>query len=111
MRHRLVGAKMRRDGVAMCFSSIGETPAEPASKKAVTSPTALQTLRLTDARQKKSLKNIVLKAVIKSLAATDSLTLLRAVPLAMRGLTSEFGMGSGIPLSLLPPSKTILSLF
>ena len=41
----------------------------------------------------------------KSLAATYSPTLLRAVPLAMRGLTSEFGMGSGISLSLLPPSK------
>lgn len=41
----------------------------------------------------------------KSLAATYSPTLLRAVPLAMKGLTSEFGMGSGISPSLLPPGK------
>ncbi len=36
----------------------------------------------------------------KSLAATYSSILLSTVPLAMKGLTSEFGMGSGIPPSL-----------
>ena len=41
----------------------------------------------------------------KSLATTYSPTLLCAVPSAMKGLTSEFGMGSGISPSLLPPSK------
>jgi hypothetical protein len=43
----------------------------------------------------------------KSLAATYSSTLLCAVPSAMKGLTSEFGMGSGVSLSLLPPSKNL----
>jgi hypothetical protein len=36
----------------------------------------------------------------KSLAATYSPTLLCAVPSAMKGLTSEFGMESGISPSL-----------
>ena len=48
--------------------------------------------------------------VKKSLAATYSPTLLCAVPSAMKGLTSEFGMGSGISLSLLPPSKNLVNL-
>lgn len=43
----------------------------------------------------------------KNLAAPYSPTLLRAVPSAMRGLTSEFGMGSGVPPSPLPPSKIV----
>jgi hypothetical protein len=43
----------------------------------------------------------------KNLAATYSPTLLRAVPSAIKGLTSEFGMGSGISPSLLPPGQTI----
>ncbi len=43
---------------------------------------------------------------IKSLATTYSPTLLGAVPSAMKGLTSEFGMGSGVPPSLKSPSKT-----
>ena len=38
-------------------------------------------------------------------AATYSPTLLCAVPSAMRGLTSEFGMESGISPSLWPPGK------
>jgi hypothetical protein len=45
-----------------------------------------------------------LRPEIKSLAATYSPTLLCAVPSAMKGLTSEFGMGSGISLSLMSPS-------
>ena len=44
----------------------------------------------------------------KTLAATYSSVLLRTVPSAMRGLTSEFGMGSGISLSLLPPGKLVV---
>jgi hypothetical protein len=44
---------------------------------------------------------------MKSLAATYSPTLLCAVPSAMKGLTSEFGMGSGISPSPLPPSKKL----
>lgn len=36
----------------------------------------------------------------KKLAATYSTILLRTVPSAMKGLTAEFGMGSGISLSL-----------
>ena len=44
----------------------------------------------------------------KTLAATYSSILLRTVPSAMRGLTSEFGMGSGISLSLLPPGKLVV---
>ena len=39
----------------------------------------------------------------KNLAATYSSVLLCTVPSAMKGLTSEFGMGSGISPSLLPP--------
>lgn len=42
---------------------------------------------------------------MKNLAATYSPTLLCAVPSAMKGLTSEFGMGSGISPSPMPPSK------
>ena len=45
----------------------------------------------------------------KNLAATYSPILLCIVPSAMRGLTSEFGMGSGVSLSLLPPSKNLSS--
>ena len=45
------------------------------------------------------------RGVCKSLAATYSPILLRIVPSAMRGLTAEFGMGSGVSLSLLPPRK------
>ena len=41
----------------------------------------------------------------KSLAASYSSILLCIVPSAMKGLTAEFGMGSGVPPSLLPPSK------
>ena len=41
----------------------------------------------------------------KNLAATYSPTLLRAVPSAMKGLTSEVGMGSGISPSLKLPEK------
>jgi hypothetical protein len=41
----------------------------------------------------------------KNLAATYSPSLLRLVPSATRGLTSEFGMGSGVALSLSPPGK------
>ena len=48
------------------------------------------------------------KGWIKSLATTYSPALLCAVPLAMKGLTSEFGMVSGISLSLLSPSKSVL---
>ena len=52
---------------------------------------------------KKSPVNLTANRAKKSLAATYSPVLLRTVPSAMRGLTSEFGMGSGITLSLLPP--------
>ena len=45
----------------------------------------------------------------KKLAATYSPTLLCAVPSASRGLTSEFGMGSGISPSSLPPVKALSS--
>ena len=44
---------------------------------------------------------------MKNLAASYSSTLLCAVPSAMKGLTSEFGMGSGVPLSPLPPRKNL----
>jgi hypothetical protein len=47
-------------------------------------------------RGKKRALRGYLKAEEKSLAATYSPTLLCAVPSAMKGLTSEFGMGSGI---------------
>ena len=43
----------------------------------------------------------------KSLAASYSSALLCAVPSAMKGLTSEFGMGSGVPPSPMPPSMII----
>ncbi len=55
--------------------------------------------------EKKSPNTLRIRAKIKSLAATYSPTLLCVVPSAMRGLTSEFGMGSGISLSPVPPSK------
>ena len=45
------------------------------------------------------------QGVRKNLAATYSPTLLSAVPSAMKGLTSEFGMGSGISSSPMPPEK------
>lgn len=41
----------------------------------------------------------------KTLATTYSSTLLCVVPSAKKGLTSEFGMGSGITPSLLSPRK------
>ena len=41
----------------------------------------------------------------KNLATTYSSALLGAVPLATRGLTAEFEMGSGVSLSLWPPEK------
>jgi hypothetical protein len=47
---------------------------------------------------------------LKNLAATYSPTLLRAVPSAMRGLTSEFEMGSGVTPSPMPPGKTLTRL-
>ncbi len=43
-----------------------------------------------------------------SLAATYSPTLLCVVPSARKGLTSEFGMGSGMTPSLLPPGKNLV---
>ena len=43
----------------------------------------------------------------KNLAATYSPILLRIVPSATRGLTAEFGMGSGVSLSLWPPEKAV----
>ncbi len=55
--------------------------------------------------QKKALINLRLSGRKKNLAATYSPSLLRQVPLATRVLTSEFGMGSGVSLSLLPPEK------
>lgn len=42
---------------------------------------------------------------MKNLAAPYSSTLLSVVPSAKKDLTSEFGMGSGITPSLLPPEK------
>ena len=41
----------------------------------------------------------------KNLATTYSPILLRIVPSATRGLTAEFGMGSGVSPSLWPPEK------
>jgi hypothetical protein len=41
----------------------------------------------------------------EKLAATYSPILLSIVPLATRGLTAEFGMGSGVSPSLWPPEK------
>ena len=54
---------------------------------------------------KKGFRTCILKPEIKSLAATYSPTLLCVVPLAMKSLTSEFGMGSGISSSPMPPGK------
>ena len=45
---------------------------------------------------------------MKNLATTYSPTLLRVVPSAMKGLTSEFGMG--ISPSLWSPSKKFVSV-
>ena len=47
----------------------------------------------------------------KVLAMTYSSTLLCAVPSAMKGLTSEFEMGSGGPPSPLSPTKSFLVRF
>ena len=44
----------------------------------------------------------------ETLAATYSPILLRIVPSAKRCLTSEFGMGSGVTTSPLPPEKIVL---
>lgn len=44
----------------------------------------------------------------ENLAATYSPILLSIVPSATRGLTAEFGMGSGVSLSLWPPEKMAL---
>ena len=57
---------------------------------------------------KKKPQKITLLGRKKNLAATYSPTLLCAVPLAMKGLTSEFGMGSGISPSLMPPRKKLI---
>ena len=54
---------------------------------------------------KKKTQSLQIGSWTKSLAATYSPTLLCVVPSAMKGLTSEFGMGSGISPTLLPPSK------
>ncbi len=62
-------------------------------------------LKEKEGGKKKGLKTGCFKAKKKSLAATYSPTLLCAVPSAMKGLTSEFGMGSGISLSLMPPNE------
>ncbi len=43
----------------------------------------------------------------ENLATTYSPTLSCAVPSAMEGLTSEFGMGSGVPPPLLSPRKNL----
>ena len=64
-------------------------------------------LRLFFGKKKASVVFTTEAYKIKNLAATYSPTLLCAVPSAMRGLTSEFGMGSGISLSLMPPSKIL----
>lgn len=50
-------------------------------------------------RAKKSPSRRCLEGRNKKLAATYSPTLLCAVPSAIKGLTSEFGMGSGVPPS------------
>ena len=57
--------------------------------------------------QKKGCLTFVRQPWWKSLAATYSPTLLSAVPSAMKGLTSEFGMGSGISPSPMPPRKIV----
>ena len=59
--------------------------------------------------QKKSPSNLML-GLKKSLAMSYSTTLLCAVPSAMKSLTSEFDMGSGISSSLWSPSKNLKSL-
>ena len=58
--------------------------------------------------QKKTRHNGRVKA---KLATTYSPTLLSAVPSAMKGLTSEFGMGSGISPSPLSPENISCSSF
>ena len=60
---------------------------------------------------KKKTSNFRYLSMNKSLATTYSPTLLCAVPSAMKGLTSEFGMGSGISPSLMPPSKSLSQKF
>ena len=55
--------------------------------------------------EKKSPRKKLLRGEEKNLAATYSPILLRIVPSATRGLTAEFGMGSGVSLSLWPPEK------
>jgi hypothetical protein len=59
----------------------------------------------TQKNGKKKARTHIESAQKKSLATTYSPTLLCAVPSAMKDLTSEFGMGSGVPLSLSSPSK------
>ena len=44
----------------------------------------------------------------KNLATTYSSALLSAVPSAIKNLTSEFGMGSGVSFSLKSPRKNTL---
>lgn len=44
----------------------------------------------------------------EKLAATYSSILLRIVPLATKGLTAEFGMGSGVSPSLWPPENLLV---
>src|SRR5277367_3086612 len=56
---------------------------------------------------KKTPRSLDLEVSIKNLAATYSPNLLRLVPSATRGLTAEFGMGSGVSLSLWPPGKIL----
>ena len=53
-------------------------------------------LSMQISEQKKALTGKPCKGIIKNLAATYSSTLLCVVPSAMEGLTSEFGMGSGM---------------
>src|SRR5271154_1975040 len=61
-------------------------------------------IRLDKKRQKKIPLNLCsLEGGKKTLAATYSSILLCIVPSAMKGLTSEFGMGSGITPSPWPP--------
>lgn len=54
-------------------------------------------------QKKRALENS--RAQRKNLATPYSSALLCAVPSAKKGLTSEFGMGSGISPSLLSPGK------
>ena len=56
-------------------------------------------------KAKKSPITLQLSGVNKTLATTYSPTLSCAVPSAMEGLTSEFGMGSGVPPPLMSPRK------